>query len=234
MWVTWCPLGEKCSRKGRQLCKFDTEEKVRTVVYNHLTNSPYHFSDVSEEEARNLADNAEVKSWEEEEEQDEEVKEPELQGYDEEEDEQLGTDEPPAKLLRVHKGDKGKGKAEKGKGKYNDKGKGKGKEGFYKGITKDDLTSAVASGMALALQSQANASSSSIVPQQSSFGIPGQDITMSSAKLKSIIDNINRCEASARSSARVADAAVAVFTKEADAMADARRSIEFALGDVRR
>lgn len=67
VFTTWCPFGEMCNKKGRQLCKFDTETKCRDFVMNHLTRSPYHRDAITEEDAAEAAVTCEVQMWDDEE-----------------------------------------------------------------------------------------------------------------------------------------------------------------------
>ena len=54
-WHGFCPLGDKCSRRGRQiLSKLDRAQVVHGVAM-HLNNSPYHYMDW--DEALQAADN---------------------------------------------------------------------------------------------------------------------------------------------------------------------------------
>lgn len=56
----FCPKGDECSKKHARLGNDATEEAARERIYNHLTTSTYHVGIVSDEEARMLADGADV------------------------------------------------------------------------------------------------------------------------------------------------------------------------------
>ena len=113
----WCPWGDKCSKRGKLLAKHTDEETVRSMLLNHLQSSPYHH-DESDEAMVAAAAEAEVSSWEtEEQEQEQEQEETPAETPDEGEDD---AEEPMAKKTKWWS----KGKDKKGKGKgYKAKGK---------------------------------------------------------------------------------------------------------------
>lgn len=61
-WTIWCPLGQQCSKKGRQLGRFASEDAARQHLYNHLAMSGYH-SDLSDTHIAEVVQNAEVSHW---------------------------------------------------------------------------------------------------------------------------------------------------------------------------
>jgi len=161
----WCPLGDVCTKRGRQIARHDSEDKVRAALINHLACSPFH-ADLSDEDRRQWTATAHVEVWDEEQEVEVAVKAELNEEDQQEEEEQTKVDSPsgseadtrPAKWVRRSDWDEGKSKGSKGfkgEGKSkSSKGKGWGWKGknLGKGISKDDLTSAVASGVAIALQ----------------------------------------------------------------------------------
>ncbi len=66
----YCPCGDVCSKGNRTLGGFWSEEAARNCIYTHLTHSTYH--KMSDDEATEKTDNAEVieHAWEEGEEED--------------------------------------------------------------------------------------------------------------------------------------------------------------------
>ena len=237
-YAIWCPRGDECTKRGRMLCKFDDEEKTRSFLFNHLVSSPYH--QLGDEEATQLARETAIEAWDELEDSvdpgqglaDQEVKEEEgaeQEVVDDEypdEQEYPPSDEPPDKKFKGSGKPKGcKGKDSKGKGK---KAKGKGKN---KGITRDEISSAVAAGMeqGLARLMERQGASSSSQPSsaivQADLGL-SDTVTISKSALGRICDCLQRAEDTCTSSARVAQAAVTVFEREAKNLQTARQVLQ--------
>ena len=194
-------MGEECSKKRKMLCKFESEDKVRDFLYNHLVNSSYHLMENSE--AEDMATTALVEQWEEEEEE-----EGTVQSMLEAEEEDH-VQEPALKRKRSGKG-KGKGKA-------------KGREQ----MTKEDITQAVAEGMESGL-ARIGQQSTALLPRQGSSGSAGSDefVRISRASLMRCCDSIQRAEATCLQSSRVASCAVNVFEKEAANLQNDRRALQ--------
>ena len=195
--TTWCPLGEECSKKRKMLCKFESEDKVRDFLYNHLVNSSYHLMENSE--AEDMATTALVEQWEEEEEST-------VQSMPEAEQD---LQEPALKRKRS------------GKGK--DKGKAKGREQ----MTKEDITQAVAEGMESGLARIGQQSTALLPRQGSSGSAGSDEfVRISRASLMRCCDSIQRAEATCLQSSRVASCAVNVFEKEAANLQNDRRALQ--------
>lgn len=63
VWACKCPLGDQCSKKTSWLARKISLEEAKAAAAWHVQHSPYHL--LSEEEARTLAEAAELESWEE-------------------------------------------------------------------------------------------------------------------------------------------------------------------------
>ena len=57
----WCPYGQDCSKKGKQLGAAHSEHRARQMVFDHLKGSPYHA--FSAAEATQAADCARCEAW---------------------------------------------------------------------------------------------------------------------------------------------------------------------------
>lgn len=214
----WCPRGDECTKKGKMLCKFADEQKTRSFLFNHLVSSPYH--GLTEDDARAYAENADIEQWNEEDAEEPEVKDEML-----EQDEVVDEDDDGEPWGKRFKG------SSKGKGKGKDKNyKGKGKGKGIKGMTKDDISSAVASGLeqGLARIAQAQgAASSAIMPAQTpASAMISDSITISKTTLLRICDHLQRAEDTCMQSARVAQAAVNVFEREGQNLNAARQALQ--------
>ena len=44
-----------CSKKGKMLCKFASEEQTRSFLFNHLVSSPYHSMEGAGDNSSNVA-----------------------------------------------------------------------------------------------------------------------------------------------------------------------------------
>ena len=62
--TTWCPCGEHCTKGKSRLGTFPSEQEAREKVMWHLMESPYH--KLSTEDAKEMADVAQIESWFEE------------------------------------------------------------------------------------------------------------------------------------------------------------------------
>ena len=63
VWAIWCPLGDDCSKKRKQLAKATDQDTVRHKLLEHLMNSPYH--NMEKEEAERMVAEAETQTWQE-------------------------------------------------------------------------------------------------------------------------------------------------------------------------
>ena len=252
----WCPDGAKCSKGSRQLAKFDSEDKCRAAVLQHLTNSPYH-SDLTEDEIGEMCNIAEVQTWDYEEEVYAEAHpfaaEPDAgervlgmfsaEGeYETEEVEDEEVAEVPTKRYKGGGGDKGnggdKGKGDKG-GKGGDKGKkhdvGKGGKGWKNSGKKKDmagLAQAIASGVSQAM-STALSSSSGSSSALSSVASSRKSVLVPTAVLQDIVVKLRGAEYNCRQAAKVASTASTGFETEANNIAACKLEVERAilLGD---
>ena len=66
-YLCYCPLGEVCGKKHRMLKKKWSEEDARWAVQHHLMTSPAHM--MTRQEAEGFAMDAEIPTWEEEQEE---------------------------------------------------------------------------------------------------------------------------------------------------------------------
>lgn len=57
----WCPYGQDCSKKGKQLGAAHSEHRARQMVFDHLKGSPYHSFSVAEATA--AADTCRCEAW---------------------------------------------------------------------------------------------------------------------------------------------------------------------------
>ena len=189
-------MGEECSKKRKMLCKFESEDKVRDFLYNHLVNSSYHLMENSE--AEDMATTALVEQWEEEEEST-------VQSMPEAEQDL----QEPA-LKRKRSGNK-------------DKGKAKGREQMTKEDITQAVAEGMESGLArIGQQSTALLPRQG----SSGSAGSDEFVRISRASLMRCCDSIQRAEATCLQSSRVASAAVNVFEKEAANLQNDRRALQ--------
>ena len=63
IWGSYCPLGYQCKKGNQCMCKKESLEAAKRFLVNHLMMSPYHGLD--EQQARDLAETANIESWDE-------------------------------------------------------------------------------------------------------------------------------------------------------------------------
>ena len=80
--TTWCPFGDKCTKRGKQLGCFKSAEDARNALFNHLDGSTYH-QDLSNKEIDKAVQKAEVEFWDEDEDDQERPKLSEARSHDE-------------------------------------------------------------------------------------------------------------------------------------------------------
>jgi hypothetical protein len=61
LYYCWCPYGQDCSKKGKQLGAAHSEHRARQMVFDHVKGSPYHAFPPAE--ATLAADGARCEAW---------------------------------------------------------------------------------------------------------------------------------------------------------------------------
>ena len=60
--TVWCPFGDDCTKKGKQLGKYHSDRGARDALLKHLETSPYH-KKLTDKQIDSVVDKATVESW---------------------------------------------------------------------------------------------------------------------------------------------------------------------------
>ena len=224
----WCPKGDQCTKKGKSMGNFPSEQAARDRLYSHLSESPYH-DKLTEKQIEKLVEQAEVEY------------------YDHEESEPSR----PSKKAKLASPTRAPPPVLKPRERSSDPtarssgvGGGTSAAARQEQLEQDALDDCMQEVASLAAEKAAEAVVARLQPQHPPSSalasavldqaaaavapiIPGDEdvVTLPRAKLLSIADHMARAEHAARQAARVASAAAMSFSSEADVLAAAQATL---------